>query len=166
MLVISLAILTGKSVAQDVSSTQSSTPSSTQSSTPSSEELKQLMAINDPALLKKFKTGSTLSGAGAALTLGGLAALVIGSISADKETIKENGRTTVQLSGTGGEIASAGFICALIGTPVWIVGKSMKKSARNDYLKEYGYSAQAPVHPSPYLQLKTSSNSVGLAFVF
>ena len=93
----------------------------------STAELKQNMSLNSPQLYKKYKSGSTLSGVGAGLTIGGVAAAVIGYASADKETIKDGNSTRVELSGGGAGIFGAGIVCALAGTPLWIVGSTKKR---------------------------------------
>ena len=135
---------------------------------PSNADLKYDMSLNAPQLYKSYKTGSTLSGIGAGLTIGGIAAIVIGVATADKETVKSGGSTQVNLSGSGAAVFAGGMVCALAGTPLWIIGGSKKKRARNAYLRDYSYNIDAPDKPSPYLQLTPSSygHGLGLAFVF
>jgi hypothetical protein len=133
---------------------------------PGNAELKYRMSMNAPHLYKSYKSGSTLSGFGTGLTLGGIACIIIGIATADKETVKSGMQTQVNLSGPGAAVFGAGMVCALAGTPIWIIGGTKKKNARNRYLREYGYDALVPVQPSPYLQLNTAPNGLGLAFVF
>ena len=149
---ISLVLFAGKGVAQYLA--------------PSKAELSYKMAMNAPHLYQKYRSGSTLAGFGAGLTIGGLAAAVIGYAVADKETVKDGMTTTVNLSGEGAGIFAAGMVCAVAGTPIWIIGGVKKRNARNAYLREYGYGFHAPVPPSPHLQLNTARNGLGLAFVF
>ena len=129
-------------------------------------ELRQRMAQNSPQLYRSYKSGSTLSGIGAGLTLGGVAAIVIGVATADKETVKDGTNTQVNLSGSGAWIFAVGIVSALAGTPIWIIGGAKKRRAQNAYLREFGNSVQTPVPPSPHLQLNTTSSGIGLAFVF
>ena len=131
-------------------------------------ELQQRMALNAPRLYQSYKTGSTLSGIGAGLTLGGVAAIVIGIATADKETVTNGASTQVNLSGTGAGIFAAGIVSTLAGTPLWIIGNTKKRNARNAFLREFGNSVQAPVPPAPHLQLNTTpyGMGMGLAFVF
>ena len=153
---ISLALFAGQSVAQYVAPM-------------SGAELKYRMSMDAPQLYQKYQSGSKLAGFGAGLTIGGLVAIVVGAATADKETVTNGVSTQVNLSGTGGAVFAAGVICALVGVPVWTVGNTKKKNAKNAYLKDYGYGFHAPVPvppPSPHLQLNTSSNGLGLAFVF
>ena len=155
LICISLALVAGKGTAQSSGLNLSSA------------ELRERMALDSPQLYKKYKSGSTLSGVGAGLTLGGVAALFIGYATADKETIKEDGTTRVNLSGSGAAVFGVGLVCALAGTPLWIIGSTKKKNARSTYLRNFGDSAYTPViHPSPYLQVNSTSNGLGLAFVF
>ena len=151
---IGLLLLAGKSAAQYASYGMSTA------------ELKQRMALNAPHLYKRYNTGSTLSGIGAGLTLGGVGAMVFGIATADQETVKTGTGTQVNLSGTGAVIFAGGLVSAIIGTPLWIVGHSQKRNARNNYIRQFGYSDHVPVRPSPYLQLNTSQDGVGLALVF
>ena len=151
---ISLVFFAGKSIAQNADQALSTA------------ELKQRMALDDPRLYQRYKTGSTLSGIGCGVTLGGVAAVIIGIASADKETQTNGLNTQVYLSGPGAGIFAAGLVAALVGTPVWIVGHSIKKNTRSSYLRQYGDGSNVPVHPSPYLQLNSVSNGLGLAFVF
>ena len=151
---ISLVFLAGKSVAQ-----YAGMP-------PSKADLKQRMSIEAPHLYKSYRTGSNLSGIGKGLVIGGAAAAVIGIATADTETTSTSTGTQINFTGAGGAVAVAGFVCAIAGTPVWIIGNSKKKNARNAYLREFGSGAQSPVRPSPYLQLNSSQNGLGLALVF
>ncbi len=128
----------------------------------SSAELRQRMSIDAPQLYKKYKSGSTLSGIGAGLTIGGVALAVVGVATAEKETESTATGAQVNLSGSGAAVFAAGIVCALAGTPLWIIGHSKKKRAKNTYLRDYGYSENLPVQPSPYLQLNTASNGLGL----
>ena len=132
----------------------------------SAAELKQKMALNAPHLYKRYKTGSTLSGIGTGLTLGGVGAIVFGIATADKETVTTGTGTQVNLSGPGAGIFAGGLVCAIVGTPLWIVGNSQKRNARNNYIRQFGYGNHVPAQPSPYLQLNTTPNGLGLAFVF
>ena len=153
LICISLALFAGKGVAQI-------------GYEPRVKDLKQNMAYDDPWLYKKYKTGSTLSGLGAGLTIGGVAAIIIGIATADKETVKEGGSTQVNLSGSGAGVFAAGLVCAVAGTPLWIIGSTKKRNAKNTYLREYEYGVHTPDHASPYLQLTTAPKGLGLAFVF
>ena len=154
LICISLVFFAGKSVAQ-----YAGLP-------PSKADLKHRMSIDAPQLYKKYQSGSNFSGIGKGLVIGGAAAFVIGLATAETETTNTATRTEVSFTGAGGAIAAAGFVCALAGTPLWIIGNTKKKNARNTYLREFGSGAQAPAHPSPYLQLNSSQNGVGLALVF
>jgi hypothetical protein len=120
------------------------------------------MCTNAPELYGSYRSGSTLKGLGMGLTFGGLAAAVIGVATADKETTSTGIGTQVNLnlSGSGAAVFVVGTVCILVGTPIWIVGGSKKRRARNAYLREYGY--EIPAQPAPYLKL----NGVGLALVF
>ena len=151
---ISLALFAGKGAAQYGGRV------------PSAAELSYRMSMDDPYLYQKYKSASALSGFGAGLTLGGVAAIVIGIATADKETVTNGMSTQVNLSGSGAGIFAGGMVCVLVGTPIWIIGHTKKKNARNAYLREYGYGMHAPEHPSPYLQLNTTPRGLGLAFVF
>jgi len=151
---IGLALLAGKGIAQNANYSMSTA------------ELKQRMALNAPHLYKRYNTGSTLSSIGAGLTIGGASAIVIGIATADKETVKTGTHTQVNLSGTGAAIFAGGLVCAIVGTPLWIVGGSQKRNARNNYIRQFGYSDNITVRPSPYLQLNTLQDGVGLALVF
>ena len=151
---ISLALFAGNSVAQQYGYV------------PSAAELSRRMAYNDPYLYQKYKSASALSGFGAGLTIGGVAAIFIGIATADKETVKTGTSTQVNLSGPGAGVFAAGMVCTLAGTPIWIIGSTKKRNVRNTYLREYGYSYQAPAPPSPYLQLNTAQNGLALALVF
>jgi hypothetical protein len=148
---ISFALFTGKGIAQSPYSF-------------SKKELKQEMALNAPEIYQKYQSGSTLKGVGMGLTLGGLVTMVIGIAAADKETVEEKHQTTLYLSGPGARVAIAGTICALAGTPLWIIGGSKKRIARNRFLRDYTYNI--PPKTSPYLQLNAARNGVGLAYVF
>ena len=148
-----LVIFVGKGVAQ-------------YAATPSKAELTYKMSVNSPYHYHKYKSGSTLASFGAGLTIGGVAAAIIGVAVADKETIKDGTSTTINLSGPGAGVFVVGMVSALAGTPLWIIGGTKKRNAMNSYLREFGYSYQAPVQPSPYLQLNSTSNGLGLAFVF
>ena len=129
-------------------------------------ELKQKMALNAPYLHDKYTTATTLKRFGVGLTLGGLAATIIGVAVADKDVVKENGVTTTYLSGPGAGVFTVGMVSICVGTPLWIVGGVKRKKTRNAYLQEFGYGFQAPVQPSPYLQLTAAPNRIGLALVF
>lgn len=134
----------------------------------SSADLKQRMSLNAPQLYKSYKSGSTLSGVGAGLTIGGAVAIVVGIATADKETEKTNMGTQTNLSGPGAAVFAVGLVSALAGTPLWIVGHSKKKRAKNAYLRDYGYSGHIPVQSSPYLHIKATHDGMGagLALVF
>jgi ABC-type uncharacterized transport system permease subunit len=122
------------------------------------------MRTNAPELYGSYRSGSTLKGVGMGLTFGGLAAAVIGVAAADKETTSTSTGTQVNLSGSGAAVFAVGTVCILVGTPIWIVGGSKKRRARNTYLREYGY--EIPAQPAPYLKLNSTANGVGLAMVF
>ena len=151
---IALALFAGKGAAQYADGYMSAA------------ELQYRMSRNDPQLYQKYQSASALSGFGAGLTLGGVAAIVIGIATADKETVTNGLSTQVNLSGQGAGVFAAGIVCALAGTPLWIIGNTKKKNVRNTYLREYGYGMNTPEHPSPYLQLNTAPKGLGLAFVF
>jgi len=151
---ISLVFFAGKGVAQNTSVVLSD------------KELKQRMALNAPHLYDKYKTESTLKSVGVGMTIGGVALSVLGASVADKETVKEGGTTTVYLSGPGAAVFGVGIISAVVGTPLWIIGGVKRKNTRNVYLREFGYSMHVPIQPSPYLQVISTSNSLGLALVF
>ena len=154
LLGISLALFAGKIEAQNTGTALSAA------------ELKERMAVNAPYLHQKYKSASTMKGVGMGLTLGGVAATIIGVAVADKETVNEGMSTTVNLSGPGAGVFAVGLVSAVAGTPLWIIGGVKKKNARNAYIREFGYSMQAPVQPSPYLQVISTPNSIGLALVF
>jgi ABC-type uncharacterized transport system permease subunit len=119
------------------------------------------MRNDAPDLYRSYRAGSTLSGVGMGLTLGGLTAAVIGFATADKETTTTSSGTQVNLSGSGGAMFAAGVVFAIAGTPLWIVGNKKKKNARRAYHREYSDATTAP-----YLKLHSTANSVGLALVF
>ncbi|MDR1938382.1 MAG: hypothetical protein LBQ73_07780 [Tannerellaceae bacterium] len=119
------------------------------------------MRYDAPDLYRSYKAGSTLSSTGMGLTLGGLAVAVIGFATAEKETTSTSSGTQVNLSGSGGAVFAVGTVCALVGTPIWIIGSTKKKNARRAYQREYGDATNAP-----YLKLHSTANSVGLALVF
>lgn len=148
---ICLAIFAGESVAQYANVNMSK------------EELKEKMALNSPYLYQKYNSGSKLSNIGMGLTLGGLAAAITGYAVADKETVTTSTGTQVNLSGPGGAVFAVGVIGAVAGTPLWIVGSVKKKKARNAFLQEYGATVNVP---SPYLQINSTRNGLGLALVF
>ena len=147
---ISLAIFAGKSTAQ--SQIRLSTA-----------ELKEMMAMNAPHLLPRYESACRLSGIGTGLTIGGVAAIILGAATADKETVNTATSTQVNLSGPGAGVAVAGFLCTATGIPLWIVGGVKKKNLKNKYFNEFGENTKAP---SPYLQLNPSRNGIGLALVF
>ncbi|MDR1919878.1 MAG: hypothetical protein LBQ65_09570 [Tannerellaceae bacterium] len=119
------------------------------------------MRYDAPELYRSYKSGSTLSRTGMGLTLGGLGLAVIGFATADKETTSTSTSTQVNLSGPGGGVFAAGIVCALVGTPIWIVGNTKKKNARRAYQREYGNTTNAP-----HLKLHSTANTLGLALVF
>jgi hypothetical protein len=122
------------------------------------------MRTNAPDLYRSYKSGSSLRATGMGLTFGGIAAIVIGFATADKETVTTETSTQVNLSGSGGAVFAVGLVAALVGTPIWIVGSSKKRRAANAYLREYGY--EFPTKPVPYFKLNSTANSVGLALAF
>ena len=154
LICICFVLFAGKGVAQDTGVALSN------------KELKQRMAVNAPFLYDQYKTRSTTKNIGVGMTIGGVALSVFGAAVADKETVKEGGNTTVNLSGPGATAFGVGILSAAIGTPLWIVGGIKRQNTRNIYLREFGYSMYEPVHPSPYLQLTSAPNSFGLALVF
>ena len=133
---------------------------------PSTAEIMQKMALNAPYLYERYKSASTTKSVGVGLTLGGAAIAVIGFAVADKETITTGTYTETKLSGPGAGVFVAGMVSACVGTPLWIVGGIKKKNTRNAYIREFGYSMQAPVQPLPYLQLQVAPSRMGLALVF
>ena len=143
---ISFAIFAGNGVAQYANNRQSPT------------ELMSRMSTNDPYLYQKYRSGSALSGVGAGLTIGGLAVAVIGIATADTEEIKDGNTTRIEFSGDGAVIGAAGIVCAMVGTPLWIIGSSKKRNARNNYLRKYSNTS--------YMQLKVVPNGLGMAYVF
>ena len=154
LMCICLALVAGKGVAQNTSIALSD------------NELKQRMALNAPYIYDKYKTESTLKNVGVGMTIGGVALSILGVAVADKETVKKDGTTTVYLSGPGAAVFTVGIISTVVGTPLWIIGGIKRNITRNIYLREFGYSMQAPVQPSPYLQFISTPNSLGLALVF
>ena len=154
LMCISLVIFTGKGLAQNTNVALND------------KELKQRMALNAPYLYDKYKAESMLKNVGVGMTIGGVALGIFGAAIADKETVKEGGTTTVNLSGPGAAVFGVGVVSAVVGTPLWIIGGVKRKNTRNAYLREFGYSTHMPVKPSPYLQLTSSPNNVGLALVF
>jgi len=151
---ISLALFAGKGAAQYAGNV------------PSRAELKIRMSLDDPRLYRKYKTGRTLSGIGAGLTIGGMTAMVVGIFTVDKETVSNVASAQANLSDSNTTIFSVGTACILAGTPLWIIGSTKKRKARNTYLREHGYGTNIPDQPSPYLQLNTAPKGLGLAFVF
>ena len=143
---ISLSLFVGTGVAQYANNRQSTA------------ELMSRMSTNDPYLYQRYRSGSTLSGIGAGLTIGGLAVAVIGFATADSEEIKDGNSTRIEFSGDGAVIGAAGIICAVVGTPLWIIGSTKKKKARNAYLRQYSKTS--------YMQLKVVPNGLGMAYVF
>jgi len=143
---ISLALFAGNSVAQYARNGQNTA------------ELMQRMSINDPYLYQKYRSGSALSGVGAGLTIGGLAVAILGFATADSEEIKDGNTTRIEFSGEGAVIGTVGVVCALAGTPLWIIGSSKKRNARNNYLRKYSNTS--------YMQLKVVPNGLGIAYVF
>jgi hypothetical protein len=124
------------------------------------------MSYDAPDLYRSYRSGSTLSGLGMGFTLGGLAAAVIGYSIADKETVSNSTGTTVYLSGQGAVMFAAGIVFAVVGTPLWIVGSTKKRRAKNAYLREFGDLPTLPDPALPYLKLNGHSHGLGLAFVF
>ena len=143
---ISLSLFVGTGVAQYANNRQST------------EELMRRMSTNDPYLYQRYRSGSTLSGIGAGLTIGGIAVAVIGFATADSEEIKDGNSTRIEFSGEGAVIGAVGVVCALAGTPLWIIGSTKKKKARNAYLRQYSNTS--------YMQLKVVPNGLGMAYVF
>ena len=124
------------------------------------------MALNAPHLYDKYKTESTLKNVGVGMTIGGVVLSIIGAATADKETKQEGGTTYTYLSGPGAGVFTVGILSTVVGTPLWIIGGIKRKNTREIYLREFGYSMRVPVQPSPYLQLVSTPNSLGLALVF
>ena len=124
------------------------------------------MHDNAPHLYRSYKTGSTLSGVGMGLTIGGLAASVIGIATADKETTSTSTGTQVNLSGSGGVVFAVGVVCIVTGTPIWIIGNIKKRNVKRTYLRDYGNTSMVPNTHSPYLKLNSTTNSIGLSLVF
>ncbi|MDR2146675.1 MAG: hypothetical protein LBE91_09495 [Tannerella sp.] len=122
------------------------------------------MALDAPDLYRNYRSGSVLKNIGMGLTLGGLGVVVASVIIAETETVKEGSTMIDDFSGTGSVLASVGTVCVLAGTPLWIIGGTKKRIARNAYLRDYGW--QPPAQPAPRLEIQTTGNSMGLAFVF
>jgi hypothetical protein len=124
------------------------------------------MSYDAPDLYRSYRSGSTLSGLGMGFTLGGLAAAVIGYATAEKEEVSSSTETTVYLSGGGAAMFVSGIVFAVVGTPLWIVGSTKKRRARNIYFREFGDLPTLPAPASPYLKLNSHSRGMGLALVF
>jgi hypothetical protein len=152
---IVLFLFTGKCVAQNAGSA------------PSTAELKERMGLNAPQLYQKYKSASRLANTGTGLTLGGVAAMIVGIATADKETERSSTRVEVHMSGPGAAVFVVGWLSTCAGTPLWIIGHTKKRNVRNTYLRQFGDSAYAPKpSPSPYLQISSSPNGAGLAVIF
>ena len=87
---------------------------------PSATELSRRMAINDPFLYQRYKSGKTMSGVGIGLTFGGFGTMVIGYMAADKQTVTTSTSAEVKLTGPGAGVFAAGMLCTLAGIQVWI----------------------------------------------
>jgi hypothetical protein len=124
------------------------------------------MSYDAPDLYRSYKSGSTLSGLGMGFTLGGLTAAVIGFAIADKEEVSSSTETTIYLSGEGAAMFVSGIVFAVVGTPLWIVGSTKKRKAKNAYFREFGDLPLLPAPASPYLKLNGHSQGLGLALVF
>jgi hypothetical protein len=123
------------------------------------------MSYDAPDLYRSYRSGKTLSGLGMGFTIGGLAMMVIGVATADTDTQSSGTQTTVYLSGDGAAVFGLGLVFTLVGTPIWIVGSAKKRNAKNAYFREFG-ELNLPTLPSPYLKLNSTSNGMGLAYVF
>jgi hypothetical protein len=135
------------------------------------ESLMSRMAQNDPYLYWRYQKASRLAGFGLGLVIGGAACTVIGIATGEQTTTQNGSQTTVEVTGTGGAIASAGIICALVGTPLMITGFVKRGNVKRMYLREYGDMAWKPSpSPSPsclpHLKINSSFQHVGLAYVF
>ncbi|MDR2476092.1 MAG: hypothetical protein LBD45_09585 [Bacteroidales bacterium] len=119
------------------------------------------MRTNAPDLYKSYRSGNKLRNVGMGLTIGGIAATIVGVAVADKKTTTTSTGTQVNLSGTGAAVFVVGVVGILAGTPTWIIGGSKKRRAKNAYLKKYSYEPSAP-----YLKLNSSADGIGLALVF
>jgi hypothetical protein len=116
------------------------------------------MSYDAPDLYRSYRAGKTLSGIGMGFTIGGLAMMVIGVASVDENSTDEELSNSAAVFGFG-------IVCALVGTPLWIVGGAKKRHAKNVYFREFG-ELNFPTPPSPYLKLNSTSNGMGLAYVF
>ncbi|MDR2232375.1 MAG: hypothetical protein LBE56_04530 [Tannerella sp.] len=129
----------------------------------SGSDLLRNMSLDNPALYRSYRTGRTLKGVGMGLTLGGLGLAIIGAATVGSDAV-DSGSSTIDYSGTGGALAYGGVLCAIVGTPLWIIGGTKKRNARNTYLREISY--QPSIEPAPYLKFQASGNGLGLAYVF
>lgn len=127
------------------------------------------MEQDDPYLYWKYQKASRLAGFGLGMIIGGAACMVIGSVTGEKTTTQNGSQTTVEVSGTGGAMASTGLICAIVGTPLMITGFVKRGNVKRMYLREYGDMAWKPSPSpscSPHLKINSSLQHVGLAYVF
>ena len=154
ILCLCVSMLTGKSVAQHNSYALSKL------------DLKTSMAMEAPKYYSKYVSGSKLGGVGCALTLGGAVVAIIGAATADREKVKTDTGSQVSLTGTEGVLYHVGIVGVMAGTPLWIIGSTKKKNARNAYLKQFGTGYNPPNATSPYLQLNIAHQGVGCSFVF
>ena len=129
--------------------------------------LADMMAQDDPYLYRKYRKASGLAGFGLGMTIGGVAGIIIGFATGDKETTTTSSGTTTTVSGTGGAIAGAGLISTLVGTPMMITGFVKRGNVKRLYLREYGDVSYRPSPAySPYLKINPSLQHIGLAYVF
>ena len=154
LLCISLALFTGKGIAQNVK-TQSA-----------EKKIRQEMALKAPQLYKQYKTGALMSGVGTGLTFGGVAAGITALLKMEYVTVKDGEKKSNYLPQSGKVFAYVGVACLLSGASLWIIGGTKKNKARNSYIRDFSYGNDVLDKPSPYLQLNTTSNGLGLAFVF
>ena len=134
----------------------------------SSAELMKQMHINSPDLYNRYKSANSLKNVGIGLTFGGFTLAIVGMVIADENgDVERISDTEARLTGPGAVLTAVGIISTAAGIPIWIVGSTKKKIARNNYLREFSYSEiYTPVQPSPYFQLNAIPNGLGLAFIF
>jgi hypothetical protein len=134
-----------------------------------SANLMTRMEQNDPYLYWRYQKASRLAGFGLGLLAGGAACSVIGFATSEKNKTTNNGTTTIEFTGAGGNVAAWGVLCMFVGTPLMITGFVKRGNVKRMYLREYGDMACKP-SPSPsclpHLKISSSSQHVGLAYVF
>ena len=156
LICISLSFFAGKVVAQN-------------GKAPNEIELRKMMKMNAPELHKDYRSATWVKAVGAGLTCGGIAAFILSFTVDDATPTSGAGSVGVNVNTSGKAetgMLITGLVMAAAGTPMWIIGKNKTNHIKNVYYEEFGYGVRIPVKPSPYLQLQSTSNGVGLAFVF